>query len=639
LIRFDRRVRLTLLVGFLLFAVQVGFKLHGSSIGMWNQQVIDSPAAHPGELFGKAHLWRADEWFVSTPWTLSQVAQGMPWHSENIGGKDAAALAGVAKGLPVALRPALWGFLVLDLERGFAFDWNYYTTAIFFAVFFVLLLLTDNHYLLSLVGAAWITWSAYNQWWDGMGALIPTCAVIIGVSYLLFASTTTGVIVGALVTAYFSVSLAVSLYLPWLVGFGYLMLAIVVGLMLDRSRRDAFRARFRLRAGAALLALALIAAGTAAWYLPLRETIQAMAHTEYPGKRVVTDAYLTTWPRVFSGFYDAWYGEKNFPVSFRNVCEASSMILLFPVVLLALAAGRLRKLSVDRLLVTLLLFCLGMLGWMTLGLPAVVAKVTLLDRAPPLRCTAALGVASILLTLVYLSREGARPTGRWRIAGPLVCAALLLLHGWRLHQMDPFFTWSKIALITAWGTAVSFALLERRVVLFSALILAMIAPNWLIHPTGRGLGAFLEKKLWTRVRDMNRQEPSARWAVFGNVEVANFLKTTGATVINGSNFVPDLERWKPLDPDGSLLPKYNRYGHTHLMAGHDAQAKFFVHDGSADLGFPPDRVYISVDPCSEQFRGMNVRYLAFSPEPADKAYTCLTPIGVESGVHLYRLGS
>jgi hypothetical protein len=126
LIIFDYKVILLCLVALFLFGSVVLFKMHGSSMAWWNIQFPDERGKNLGLLIGKAKSIRGDEFRTYTPYILSQAQLGFPTVNESIGGGKAPLFANT----PVAhyttfFRTQLWGFFVLDLERGFSVFWAF----------------------------------------------------------------------------------------------------------------------------------------------------------------------------------------------------------------------------------------------------------------------------------------------------------------------------------------------------------------------------------------------------------------------------------------------------------------------------------------------------------------------------------
>ena len=113
------------LIVLLLFCACVTLKLNGSSVGMWDQE-LSGRKASKGLLLFEPQPIRTDEWLVWTPAALSQARQipRFPIENPNLG----AGRAPLLLNLPVAyyttwFRPQLWGFFILDFERGFSFCW------------------------------------------------------------------------------------------------------------------------------------------------------------------------------------------------------------------------------------------------------------------------------------------------------------------------------------------------------------------------------------------------------------------------------------------------------------------------------------------------------------------------------------
>jgi hypothetical protein len=637
LIRFDLKVLITLIAIVTTFGTLSALGIHCSSIGSWNKRVADHPGDDPGHLWGKPLDVRSDEWAVVAPLFLSQLQMGMPVRNPNIGGKRAALVSAPTKTFYSLLTLRYWGCFLLPLDGAFAYFTNFYHFAVLFSAFLFLLLLTGNQYWLSLMGAAWVTFSSFVQWWDGVAMLFWVAWAFIGASYLLFSTRRPFIVAatGILVLALESIGTAT--YPPWLVVFGYLTLALLVALLLDSRRRARLLALLRFRLACAAVGLVLLTACVASWYFYVFPTLRDLLHTEYPGKRSAGGGGTMEWIRVFSGFYDYGYSETNFPTAFGNVCEASSFILLFPVVMLSTARQLARGVRFDRVQLALIGYVAVLFTWMSIGLPKLLARATLLDLSPPGRSLAGLGVASIILTVAHLGRRTLPAGWPFRLLAPLACGGLFLFHGSRLHA-SPFFTWQRIATVSIWGTAISFALLDGRRWLFALLLGAMLWPNLLIHPWYRGLAPFTEKDLYRRVRALVVEDPKGGWAVFGGAVLANFLKSTGARVINGTNYVPDLERWGKLDPTGEHRAAYNRYGHASLQQREDDQVSYssVVTDGSLDR--PGDLFWIGINPCSEKLALLGVRYVAFAEGQPLAGLKCrLESLGTHSGWRLYRL--
>src|SRR5260370_38629919 len=117
---------------------------------------------------------RTDEWLVWTPAALSQARQipRFPIENPNLG----AGRAPLLLNLPVAyyttwFRPQLWGFFILDFERGFSFCWFAKILGLLVAPAWFLQQVGVRSRGLALFGGLWIFLSL--QWWLSSPAMLP----------------------------------------------------------------------------------------------------------------------------------------------------------------------------------------------------------------------------------------------------------------------------------------------------------------------------------------------------------------------------------------------------------------------------------------------------------------------------------
>lgn len=112
------------LIAVILIVIGVLFKVHGSSIGLWNS-IFPTGVEDKSLLFGKLRTTRSDEWAVTTPLIFSQNFNNFKYFSEILrGGTSTDAFS--LYGLPVinileVFRPFHLGYIILGLERGLSF--------------------------------------------------------------------------------------------------------------------------------------------------------------------------------------------------------------------------------------------------------------------------------------------------------------------------------------------------------------------------------------------------------------------------------------------------------------------------------------------------------------------------------------
>ena len=157
LIRFDRKVLIYISVCLIAFFILVALKWHNSSIPRWNEVVNDGGDPERGLLAGKPLRIRSDEWLVGSSFTIAQQREGFPVSNEAIGyGKSP-----LTTGLPTNhiisyMRPALWGYYILDIERAFSWQWNFKIFPFLISCFLLLMLFTRNNFVFSAFGSVCI---------------------------------------------------------------------------------------------------------------------------------------------------------------------------------------------------------------------------------------------------------------------------------------------------------------------------------------------------------------------------------------------------------------------------------------------------------------------------------------------------
>ena len=108
-----------------------------------------------------------DEWMVSTPSVMSQHALDFPLDNPSIGGGNASLVFGLpVKDISMVLKPSTWPYFIFDIERAFAFSWNFNIFFFVISMFLLLMLLTINNFWLSAAGAFLVFFSSGIQWWS-----------------------------------------------------------------------------------------------------------------------------------------------------------------------------------------------------------------------------------------------------------------------------------------------------------------------------------------------------------------------------------------------------------------------------------------------------------------------------------------
>jgi hypothetical protein len=353
------------------------------------------------------------------------------------------------------------------------------------------------------------------------------------------------------------------LYPPFQIPLFFLGVALLGALWMERRKSDrpfwTRRGLLLVAAFAAAILLVLIPFWIEAW-----PTMVSLAHTEYPGRRHNTGG---TWPvwKLFGGAIGFFESEGRVPPDFPNICEASNFYPLWLFALLGLAAGRVRsRISISTLMVMLTAYLVVLNLYCVVRLPEWLLQATLLAHVHEDRALLGIGLANILLVCFFLDRYRGPVFGKyWGCGGAVAAAAGLTALFYGINAGNPAFFatppyFALLLFINALLVMMFFWDRARRF-LPPVFALLLICSNGLINPIMRGLGPLIESPAFQEVDKIRAADPKAKWIAYGDYTTAQLIKATGATVLNGTKWVPDLPLLRQLDPKGEYEAIYNRY--------------------------------------------------------------------------------
>ncbi len=598
-----------------LFCASVLLKLNGSSVGIWTE-LLQEPKPPPGLLLFIPKGVRADEWHGWTPAALSQSRQTPRFPVENLtlGGGRAPLLMSVPVAYYTTLfRPQLWGFFVFEFERGFSFYWCVKVFGLLIASGWFLREIGIRDRTIVLLGALWIFFSGYVQWWFSSPAMLPemitTWAVCTGCAIRFFKQTgpwKTMAAFGAFV--FCGINFVLCMYPPYQIPLLLLMVAILAGTYCTRRFEDGFeRRRGLILIGAAVTVVIVL---LIPFWIDIRSTLDLVAHTDYPGSRRSLGGGLSSF-QLFSGLVGFFQTEDTVPGAFDNIAEASNFYPLWPAVICSVLFARWRKNApVSPLIIALALFLISLSLYCLVPFPSWLLRLTLLEVAPERRVILAIGLANVFLCCVFLDAYRTRIFPKWSsILVTLVflfaLAALLWTAGLRSPRFFPDWRQLSAAVVIDLLILILFFCGVKPRWFLVALVVFLTLSNVGVNPVMRGLAPLLKSEAFQAVEEAQRKDPSGKWIVFHDFNLAQMVIATGATVLNGNKIVPDFSFWHQLDPGGIGAPVYNRYANVECELAEDSSApsaRLFHHD-SYILFLPPELPVL---------REIGCRYFLFS---------------------------
>lgn len=620
-----------------IFVVWVALDLNQSSIHLWENIYGRAPVRHAVAI-GTPKNIRFDEWTTATPWLLSQVRAGMPARNATIGGEGAPILSGMPVMHPtLALQPNAWGFVLFDVPTGFSWWWAWRACALFGAFFWFFLVLTRGATTPAFFGALWVQGSSFTQWWYSaqlVDIMTAFAATTIGVSYLALGARRRSIVVGGALLVFGCMNLLLHPYPPFIIPLAYLGIAIVVGRALEggaiaHARRDA-----RFRAAAAAVTLVVVGAFAASWARDAWPALRALADTVYPGDRTFGAGKLGA-ARVLSGFFEHHrFVEQPVPIPPTNASEASTFLLLFPLVP-ALVPLRARR---HVMLAVLVAYCAGTTWWVLGYMPRFIEAPLQALGWSMVHCSRALvgaGIGSIAVCVLVFARvrAGDAPMRSFaaRAAAAFVATAAVAAAAAWLAEVDPvFFTARPLVVGTLAVAGIAAGAALGRATLFGAGVVAAAIGPLAVNPLYDGIDAIEEKPILVAARAAGGG-PADKWLVYGPYIFAGGMQASGLSVVGGTWLVPERDALSVLDPDGRFAGVWNRYAHVSFRAAPRGAAPSF-------RLLSPDAYEVAVDACGPVPRALGVTHVAYVGGPPAADAVCLAPVpGSAGGVRLYAL--
>ena len=558
------------LVVLLLFCACVAFKLNGSSVGQWEQELSGKQASKGLLLFHPQPI-RTDEWLVWTPAALCQARQipRFPVENPNLGPGRAPLLLN----LPVAyyttwFRPQLWGFFILDFERGFSFCWWTKVFGLVLAAAWFLRQLGVHNRGIALFGGLWTFLPL--QWWLSSPAMLPemfaTWAICVGCAIQFFTQTSRWrLAIACSGFVYCGVNFVLCSYPPAQIPLLYIAAVIVAGFVLERRQAGEFYCAKRgiLLAG---VAVAIVAIVLLPYWIGMRPTLELVSHTVYPGARRSTGGTYSIF-KLFSGLDSFFQTKQSLSAAYSNVTEPSHSYPIWPAVVAAVLVARVRRqVAISPLFIALTIFLVLLSLYCVVPFPTWILRSTLLSFSTEHSTQFGLAAANIFLTCIFLDRYRVPVfTKRGAFAAVATFSLAIALLFWTASLQKPNFFPDQRQTVLSFAASVALLALffhqKQRLWFPLVLIALLVVTSGRINPIMRGLSPLLDSEAFRVVEKIHKADPKAKWIVYRDLVLPELVKATGARVVNGFKIVPDLDFLRRFDPMRRANFVYNRYGH------------------------------------------------------------------------------
>lgn len=574
---FIYKYRVWLCIGLLAFAVLNNF--NGSSLGMWNYYIEpNSPVSLGNPIFGDPLPIRSDEWAVNIPRMMSGEYSNYTEFNDIVRGvrTENISASGLFRDYSALYNPSRWGYYLFDFAHGLSFQWSYLLIFGYLFSFELFNILTHNKPL-SVLGASILWLSPFNIWWSMTMPLLTCIAVLVLFYYALTASNRIKRAIFAFMLAIAGADFVCNLYPAWQVPAGWITLSILAYIIATNTDWKKYKLPDWL---IVIAAIAFMVSIILRFLYVDMSYINAISATAYPGARVDYGAdsisKLLGYPALmFTGF-------TNIDV-YPNNCESATTYGVFPLAYVLIPYGIVlsRKNAEAKKPISVLWFLLFpiilLTAYCTLGLPPIIAKLTLMDRSTSFRAVDYLGI--VLTIAMIVSMAEIRKRGGLKMFEAAALAVLAAIPALTYSKGIILDNSSKIvetgSLIFAVTTTLILSNLKSlkwnaSVALTSALIACCA---FAVHPLMVGTSAITDKPAATEIQELVEENPDAKW-VSTNFIYSQFLIANGAPTVTSTNYIPNMELWEEFDPDGSDEEIYNRYAHLNLALIDDGESYY-----------------------------------------------------------------
>jgi hypothetical protein len=631
--------RARLLTGiWLLFVLLVAFGIHGSSTELAAESWMPEKP-YTGYLFGlspqlersmtrgsaygletlllaKARVFRWDEAYIATPFALSQLAQQprFPVINPSFGyGMNML----IERHTPVwhiatLARPATWGYFLFGAQRGLAWYWWFQPLACFTVLFLLLEVVFAGDWKMAAFGALLFGTSAYVVCWSNWPAYVTFFGALacLATYHLCRSGSRRTLAISALLLGLSLPGFVMTMYPPWQVPLAYFFLLLFAALFIRDRLHQSLKPLLGYRLIFFGLAMAVAVGLTLAWLISCLAAIKVTANTVYPGHRVSVGGD-DSFALLFRGIYNVMTSYTKVE-GLKNESEAASFYYFFPAVFLALPLSKRLARGLGVVGWSLVGYIVCMIFFLLVGVPAFVAKITLMRYVPGNRADLTLGLASIILSLYALAilrKEDQPSASRLERRMPNLSAAgvgvLVVVHSLFLLRQTGDFPTPPFALLMAFFMAMTaYLLLAGRTRQFALILLVLqLTTTWLINPLATNLDHFYNSELSREIMRVNRVSTERPfWIVYGGIHLGQLIAALGGRAMTGVQWPPRLDVWRALDPGGKHEAMYNRYA--------EIEFKYTPDDNEVTFGNPQEgTLTVTISPNNPALKALGTRYV------------------------------
>ncbi len=553
-------------IAFVVLVLAVLFKLHGSSLDLWNS--IFTTGVKDSPLWGCPRFIRSDEWAVTTPFIFSQKYNHFNVFSNIIRGTNTEVFS--LYGLPVfsiltIFRPYHLGYLLFGLSYGLSFFWVLRIISLLLVTFELVMLITNSNKRLAFVAAMMITFAPIVQWWFATNGTVELfvfgqLAIILLDKYMKSTS-----LKQRCLYLFFMIICAGGyifiLYPAYQIPMFYVFLALAIYTIIKNRKEFKFSYKDLISVVIALIIFILLMGY--AFYIA-KDTISATLNTVYPGNRIETGGkglrkYITYIDDIFLA-----YKEDGLQ---KPTSEEAAMFSLFPLGIILSIYYMVKNKKKDPLTIALLVpyIILGLFAMV--GFPKIISKITLLSYSTTARTILALGYIDVLFLVRSMSLE----THNYKTSKAIILSlvlSLIMVGICKLYngEYDGRILISILFMMCMWlfFFTLKYDSKYGKYAFTLGIVGVMLLAGAKVNPITRDIKMITDSPIIKAAESINNEDEGIWLTEAMDFPCANYLVMAGCPTINSTNSYPNLELMKKFDKDGKYEKIYNRYAHVYI---------------------------------------------------------------------------
>lgn len=590
-------------------------KYHGDSITCFDNYVQTGEGSdYIYPVLGEERAIRSDEWLVDTPINLSTQYLENPYGKYNylVRGTDTinSSMLTIASALnPVNLVSILIRF-IFGYEYAYSYSWYINIMLSFLFQLELFLIMSSHKKLLSTCGACMVVLSSHYLWW-GFSTLILYSSAALVCSYYFFKSNSVKKrLVYAYGTALSAALFALVLYPAWEVPMAFY--SIVVFIWIVHGCWDNIKKMTRTDWTILVLALLLCIIMILQSIFTQIEYIEAISKTVYPGKRSENGGFSIG--KLFNYISAIVFAY----VDCGNPSERGMYITLFPFPFIMTLYTWVKGNRRNWLLNGLMIISMFLGVYTTVGLPSMLAKITLMTSTTAYRCVDILGYVQVVLFVVTLSAIDYKKKMDKKYAFALAVIMSGIAITMANREMPDYMSGEYRIIFFEIFSLIFFcfiAKVDKKIYNWGLIAVIMIAIVTAIYvrPIVKGTDAIYSKPVAKEIQRIVSKDSGAKWIAYDSGVTSQFILACGAPTVNSVNKYPNMELWNKLDSAGDNEYIYNRYAHFVISFTDDETSMELIQDDviRLNLGFKDLKKTEAEYVFSSQPLNIDNQYVAF----------------------------